>query len=160
MQTSGRAPHSVSRRLAAGSVTGVIAAAAYALEQEIDRRLLRHNVDDLALLGRLLTDDRARCRLLGLGMHLVNGAVLGALYAAVAHDRLPGPPWMRGTAAALIENIALYPLALLEDRHPGIRDGHLDRYWTGTAFVQQHLRHIAFGVVLGPMTERLLARDR
>lgn len=145
-------------RLRAGGLAGIAAAGAYALEQEADLRLFRHNADDLALLGRLVTDDRARSRTLGLALHLLNGAAAGTAYALLARDRLPGPPWARGTIAALGETVALYPLALLEDQHPGVRDGQLDSYLTVPAFLQSILRHVAFGLVLGPMTERLLAR--
>ena len=150
----------VAARLRAGGLAGIVAAGAYALELEADRRLFRHNADDLALLGRLVTDDPARARAIGLGMHLFNGAAAGVTYVLLARDRLPGPPWLRGTVASLIENTALYPLALLETRHPGFRDGHLDSYLAVPAFIQTTLRHIVFGAVLGPMTERLLANHR
>jgi len=148
--------HSRARRACAGSIAGMVAAAAYAVELEIDRRLIRNNADDLLLLGRLLTANRRLARPIGLGIHLANGAVLGALYGALCHDRLPGPGWLRGTVFANIENVGLYPLALLEDLHPAIRSGELDRYWTWPAFLQSIPRHVVFGIVLGPLTDRLL----
>ncbi len=144
------------KRAAAGSLAGVAASLAHAVEQEADLRLLRHNADDLLLLGRLVTSDCGKARRIGLGVHLLNGAVLGAIYGVAVRDRLPGPGWLRGTIFANIENVALYPLALLQDHHPAIRSGDLAPYWNGTAFLQSIPRHIAFGAVLGILTDAVL----
>jgi hypothetical protein len=141
-----------------GAGAGVAAAAVYALEQELDLRLFQHNADDLILVGGLVTSDRARARRIGLMCHLFNGATLGAVYATSLQQRLPGTPVTRGIIFAMAENLGLYPLALLEERHPAIRNGLLARYWNRTAFSQSILRHVAFGVVLGPLTARLLRR--
>jgi xanthosine utilization system XapX-like protein len=97
-------------------------------------------------------------RPLGMVMHFGNGAALGVVYALIAHGRLPGPPIVRGLTFTTVETVGLYPLALLEGFHPGIKEGHLRSYLSKTAFAQQVLRHIAYGIVLGPLTERLLHR--
>jgi hypothetical protein len=152
--SSHRWPH----RARAGAVAGVAAAAVYAVEQELDLRAFRHNADDLILVGGLVASERARARQIGLACHLINGAVLGAAYAGSVQHRLPGTPAARGVIFALAENFGLYPLALLEERHPAIRNGILARYWNRTAFCQSILRHIAFGAVLGPLTDRRLCR--
>ncbi len=143
-------------RVIAGALAGALAAIAYAIEQEIDLRAFHHYADDLTLVGRLLTAEDKLIRPIGLGVHLFNGVAVGLSYALIAHDRLPGPPIVRGITYAMAENTLLYPLALLQERHPAIREGKLARYWNRTAFAQETLRHVAFGVVLGPLTQRLL----
>lgn len=150
----------IRRRATAGAVAGMAAALAYAIEQEFDLRLFHHNADDLTLVGRPVTSNQRAIRPVGLAIHLTNGASLGVVYATLARDRLPGSPAMRGIWFALLENTLLYPLALLEDRHPGVRDGTLDRYWNVTAFIQESIRHVFFGAVLGSVTHRLLPRER
>lgn len=147
-----------SQRLAAGSTAGIVAALAYAAELEWDLRAFHHNTDDLTLIGRLVTNDPEVMRKIGLGLHLMNGAALGGLYAIFVHDRMAGPPAVRGITFGLAETVALYPLALLEDIHPGIREGRLDRYVHPTAFVQNIFRHVVYGAVLGPLTGVLLDR--
>lgn len=141
-----------------GAVAGVAAAFAYAIEQEIDLRVFDHDADDLVLLGGLFCRKRDEARSIGLIMHLANGAIAGVVYARYFHDRLPGPSAIRGATFALTETIAIYPLALLQDHHPAIRRGELGRYWNRTAFIQSILRHVALGVVLGPVTARLHRR--
>jgi hypothetical protein len=110
------------------------------------------------LLGRLVTSDDDLIRPIGLAMHLLNGALLGAVYGLVAHDRLPGPPLSRGLLFTMAETVGLYPLAALENLHPGIREGRLEPYTTPVAFAQQVVRHVAYGAALGPVTDRLLRR--
>jgi hypothetical protein len=150
---------SLLERAIAGSLAGIAASLAYAVEQEADLRAFRYNADDLLLLGRLATSDRARARWAGLGIHLLNGAAAGAVYATAVRDLVPGPGWLRGTTFATAENLALYPfLALLENHHPAIRSGELAPYRNGTAFLQSIPRHIAFGAVLGTLTDVLLDR--
>lgn len=149
----------IRRRAAAGAAAGMAAALAYAIEQELDLRGFRHNADDLTLIGRLVTSNQHTVRPVGLAIHLLNGASLGIVYATVARGHLPGSPAMRGIWFSLLENTLLYPLALLEDRHPGVRDGTLDRYWNVTAFAQESIRHVVYGTVLGTVTHRLLPRE-
>ncbi len=123
---------------------------------ELDRRFTGHNTDDLILLGRLVSADPGRARVAGLGIHLINGALVGAVYGLAFHEWLPGPPAARGAAFANVENVSLYPLGLLEHHHPAIRDGQIAPYWNLTAFFQETTRHAVFGLALGSLTERLL----
>ena len=142
--------------LRAVSLAGAAAGVAYVAAMEVDLRLVGHNADDLVLLGRpLVGKRRGWARLAGVPVHFVNAVGLALAYAVAAHRRLPGPPWLRGIVFASVENALLYPLTILEDRHPGIRDGQLDRYWTWTAFLQSVPRHVAYGAVLGFVYERL-----
>jgi hypothetical protein len=149
-----------SRRLIAGGVAGVAAALAFAAEMEVDRRVFRRNTDDLVLLGRLVSAERNPARAAGLGLHVFNGAIAGSLYGMAFHEWLPGSPAARGTIFANIENVSLYPLGLLERHHPAIREGQIAGYWNFTAFIQETIRHVMFGVVLGEATERILRASR
>lgn len=144
--------------LGAGAAAGLIAGAAYLAEMAIDLSVTRYNTDDLYLLGRMATADKRLNRRIGLGMHFCNSALFGIAYARIAHDRLPGPPWLRGAVVANIENAALFPLTAFEQHHPGIRNGELASYRTNTAFLQNVARHIVFGAVLGATYARLQAR--
>ena len=135
-------------------LSGLAAGAAFVAVLEADLRLTGRNVDDLTLLGRPLVRDRRWARTAGAAIHAANSVALAALYARLA-DRLLGPPWLRGVVFAIVENGLLYPLTAFEDRHPAIRDGQLDRYWTWPAFLQSIPRHVAYGAVLGAVYGRL-----
>ena len=141
----------------AAARAGVVSVIAYTAVMEIDRRITGSRIDDLILLGRPAVPGRPDlARRVGAGVHLVNGAVIGLAYAAVAHDRLPGPPWLRGATALMIENLALYPMMLpLRTLHPAIRDGQLDDYWSLPAFVESLPPHLVYGLLVGPLYERL-----
>lgn len=141
-------------RAAAGA--GVISVVAYTAVMEFDRWLTGSRVDDLILLGRPLVPGRPElARPVGAALHLANGVVIGTAYAALAHDRLPGPPWVRGVTALMIENLLLYPLAIPERKvHPAIRDGQLDDYWTWPAFAESLPPHLIYGALIGPLYER------
>lgn len=139
----------------AAALAGLAAGAAFVAVLEIDLRLTGRNVDDLLFLGRLFARDPRRARAIGLLVHGANSVGLAAAYAALGHDRLPGPPWWRGVLFCNVENAVLYPLTRFEDRHPAIRDGQLDRYFTWPAFVQSVPRHVAYGAVLAVAYDRL-----
>jgi hypothetical protein len=138
----------------AAAVSGLVAGAAFALTLEAHLRLTGRNVDDLLILGWPIVQDRVNARRVGLALHLVNSVVLAELYAAV-HHVIPGPTWLRGVVFASVENVALYPVTLLEDHHPAIRAGQVDRYFTWPAFWQSVPRHIVYGAVLGTLYEKL-----
>lgn len=132
-------------------LAGLAGAAAYLGEQYLDRKLLRFPGDDLQLLGMLATRRDPAWRVAGLAMHATNGAALALVYGAVARNRLPGPPVLRGVLLGQIEQAALWPLVpLIIDRyHPAIRAGQMPRLTTPAYAVQQILRHVAYGAVLG-----------
>ncbi|CAA9562334.1 MAG: hypothetical protein AVDCRST_MAG33-1773 [uncultured Thermomicrobiales bacterium] len=142
--------------LAAAARAGVVSVVAYTAVMEVDRRLTGSRIDDLILLGRPAVPNRPDlARRVGAGIHLVNGAVIGVAYATLAHDRLPGPPWLRGVMALMVENLALYPtMRPLRTLHPAIRDGQLDDYWSWPAFVESLPPHIVYGALIGPLYER------
>lgn len=141
--------------IAAGAVAGLAGGVAYLVEMEADLAITRNDADDLQLLGGVFTRDRRRARQIGLGLHATNSVIAGVAYGLVGSHLLPGPGWLRGVAFASVENAVLYPLALLEDHHPAIREGRLARYWTWTAFAQGVVRHLAFGAVTGAVFEEI-----
>ena len=140
------------------AISGLAAGAAFVAVLEADLRLTGRNVDDLIVLGRPLVRDPKHARTVGGAIHAVNSLLLAGLYAAVEH-RIPGPPWLKGIVFANVENVILYPVTVLEDRHPAIRDGQVDRYFNWPAFWQSVPRHVAYGAVLGSVYNRLAFRN-
>jgi hypothetical protein len=140
-----------------GALAGAVAAAVWAAQQPVDKRVFRSDYDDLELLGKLVTRD-SNWPLAGIALHLYNGMVFGAVYS---HTRafLPGPPATRGVLAALAEHVGSWPLTRVADGyHPARRD--LPRLWgSRRVFLQSTWRHVVFGVVLGELERRLNAED-
>jgi len=141
--------------VARGALAGAVAASVWAFQQGLDKRAFGVDYDDRDVLGLAVTRGRA-ARPLGLALHVGNGAVFGAAYAAVA-PRVPLPSWARGPAAGLLEHAATWPLtALLPRVHPaGDRLPHL--WGSGPALAQATWRHLLFGTVLGELERRLNA---
>jgi hypothetical protein len=136
-----------------GALAGATAAAVWAAQQPLDQRVFDVAYDDVELLGRFVTDGRASYPV-GLAMHLVNGAVFGAIYANAARA-LPIPPVLRGPLAGLAEHLATWPgTAALSRIHPA--SAELPVLWgSGRAFAQATWRHLLFGAVLGELERRL-----
>ncbi|MEJ7652545.1 MAG: hypothetical protein WKH64_03925 [Chloroflexia bacterium] len=137
----------MSARGAAGA--GVVGAVAYAVEMELDQRILDYPFDDLAAARAARCESARLVRPLGLAIHLANGALAGVVYARVCR-LLPGPGWLRGLLFGQIENAMLWPLMLAVDRyHPARKDGSLPPAWSRRNFVAAVARHAAFGLTLG-----------
>jgi hypothetical protein len=126
----------------------VVAAAAWAAAEPAVARVVRPppGYSDVRLLGAVLTGDGDPWRSAGLGAHLVNGAVFGAVFAA-----LGGRGWKQGLAAAQVENVALWPgMAAVERIHPDRRTGVWPPLATNPrVFAYEAAVHALFGVVLG-----------
>ena len=136
-----------------GAVSGVVAAAVWAVQQPLDKLAFSSSYDDIELLGKALTRGDGWYPV-GLAVHLGNGAVFGAVYANVA-PALPIPPALRGAFVALAEHATLWPLVAVTDRlHPG-RDELPRLSGDRTAWLQAAWRHLVFGLVLGEL-ERCL----
>jgi hypothetical protein len=152
-----RAVHELrSFTLARGAVAGAAAAAVWAAQQPIDKRVFGCAYDDVELLGRLVTRGR-RWPIAGAALHLANGALFGATYA-LARPLLPGPDWARGLVAGEIENFALWPLGRLSDRYHPAR-GELPRLGGNRrALAQATWRHGLFGIALGRLEGRTRSR--
>jgi hypothetical protein len=132
-----------------------VAAAAWALQQPLDKLVFSSRYDDVELLGKALTRGESWYPL-GFAVHLGNGAGFGAVYANLA-PALPLHPVLRGPAAALAEHIALWPMGALSDRfHPARRE--LPTFaGNRAAFAQSTWRHLLFGLVLGELERRVNA---
>jgi hypothetical protein len=136
-----------------GALAGAAAAAVWAAQQPLDKRVFGVDYDDADLLARLVRVHGPAAQPVGLVLHMVNGAAFGALYANVAPS-LPGPGAARGAAAGLAEHLATWPATVAIDRMPLGRD--LPKLWGDPrAFAQATWRHLLFGAVLGELERRL-----
>jgi hypothetical protein len=122
---------------------GAVAALVWAAAEPLDRRLLRHDYSDVALLGKLVTRSRA-WPVAGLALHAANGAAFGLAYRELRrHARV------RALPLALTEHVALFPFGALADRfHPARREAGLAPLFSPVGFVQATWRHALFGAVL------------
>jgi hypothetical protein len=136
-----------------GAVAGALAAAVWAAQQPLDKRVFRFPFDDVELLGKAVTRGR-RWRLIGTVVHLTNGALFGALYASVQRRARILPRGARGPAAALTEHVASWPATAITDRfHPARAELPVLARST-RAFAQAAWRHLLFGAVLGTLERR------
>jgi hypothetical protein len=140
-------------RTARGALAGAVAAGVWAAQQPLDMKVFGVRYDDTELLGKAVTRGRA-WPLVGLAMHVANGAVFGAVYANVAR-RVPLPSWMKGPAAGLGEHVTSWPLVIVTDRVHPARDELPTLGTNAAAFAQATWRHLLFGVVLGELERRL-----
>jgi hypothetical protein len=138
-----------------GAVAGAVAAGVWAAQQPLDQPVFGVDYDDTELLGKAITRGAA-WPLVGIVVHLANGALLGAAYANVA-PRLPLPSWSRGPIVALTEHLASWPLTLAVDRVHPARDELPRLAGSWRAFAQATWRHLVFGVVMGELERRLNA---
>lgn len=149
--------------LARGAAAGAVAAATWAAQQPLDKRLLRCGYDDVELLGRMVAPRAPRRRWypLGLAMHVQNGALFGAVYAGVIAPRLGAvPPALRAPLVAQVENFGLWPLGRLSDRFHPARETLPRLTGSRRALAQATWRHLLFGVALGELERRWNARAR
>lgn len=142
-------------RTANGALAGMAAAAVWAAQQPLDKRLFRSQYDDVELVGKAVTRG-PRWYAAGLALHLQNGAVFGAAYA-LFRPVIPAPPLALGVAAGLTEHVALWPLGRLVDRYHPARDDLAPLSGNRAAFAQAAWRHILFGALLAELERRLNA---
>jgi hypothetical protein len=139
-----------------GAIAGGLAAAIWAAQQPLDKRLFGSSYDDVEVLGKAVTRS-GEWPAVGLALHLGNGAAFGALYAQL-RPFLFGPPVLRAVTASLAECFGTWPLARLSDEHhPAKRD--LPTFARDRRVLAQAAwRHALFGAVLGILEHRLNAR--
>lgn len=128
-----------------------MAAVTWGLLEPLDRRLLRCDYSDIALLGKAVTRGPG-WRPVGFAIHAANGAAFGLTFEELRRrTRLPRRPLAFGMAMA--EHVGLYPLSWFIDRfHPARGEQGIPPLLTnGRAFVQATWRHAVFGVVLGAL---------
>jgi len=138
-----------------GAFAGAVAAGVWAAQQPLDKLVFGVAYDDTELLGKAVTRGPA-WPVVGMIIHLANGAVFGATYAALA-ARLPVPSWSRGPIAGLAEHAATWPLTIAVDRIHPARDEMPTLSGSWRAFAQATWRHVVFGVILGELERRLNA---
>ena len=135
-----------------GALAGAAAAAVWAAQQPLDKRVFGTDYDDAELLGRLTRVRAPATQPVGLALHLANGAAFGAVYANLAPS-LPGPGAVRGAAAGLAEHLATWPSTIVIDR---LSLRGMPKLWGDPrAFAQATWRHLLFGTVLGELERRL-----
>jgi hypothetical protein len=138
----------MTRRRAA--LAGAAAATAWAALEPLDRRLFGSDYSDVALLGKTVTRSRL-WPVAGLAIHAANGAAFGVAFREL-QLRTGYEPRRLALGMALVENVALYPLNAVVDRHhpasgePGIPRNMLS---SPRAFALATWRHALFGVLLG-----------
>ena len=139
-----------------GALAGGVAAAVWAAQQPLDKRVFECDYDDVEMLGKLVTTGR-EWPLVGLAMHVGNGALFGAVYSQ-ARPFTPGPPVLTGLAAALLEHAASWPaVSLVDSRHPA--RGDMPSLWGNRrALLQATWRHALVGALLGGL--EALINDR
>ncbi|HWG56122.1 MAG TPA: hypothetical protein VNT58_06325 [Gaiellaceae bacterium] len=129
------------------AAAGAAAALAWGVLEPLDRRLLRCDYSDIALLGKAVSVRRWRAA--GFAIHALNGATFGLAFEAVRR-RTRLPETQLGPGLALAEHVALYPLSYFVDRyHPRRGEEGIPPLLTnGRAFMQATWRHAVFGVLL------------
>ena len=144
------------RRRAA--IAGVLATLAYTVAMEGDMALTGNRFNDIRFIQGLIGGKNAhkkRFSILAWTFHLINGALLGEIYAAVFKPLLPGPNWLKGAIFGEIFILTAWGLTPFADKHhPMIKSGELPRLATWISFLQNIVRHFVFGITLG-----LLYRD-
>lgn len=146
------------QRTANGALAGAIAAAVWAAQQPLDKRLFGTRYDDVELLGKLVARDGG-WPAAGLAIHLANGAAFGAVYALV-RPLFPGPPVLAGVTAGLAEHLGFWPLTRVVDDHHPARKGLEGLWGNRRAFAAAAWRHALFGAILGELERRLNADGR
>ena len=134
------------------ALAGATAATVWAALEPLDRRLLRCDYSDVALLGKAVT--RRHWLPAGLALHAVNGALFGLAFDELRR-RTGLPPRRLALVAALAEHLTLYPLSGLVDRfHPARGEPGIPPLLRNPrAFAQATLRHAVFGLVLGRLAD-------
>jgi hypothetical protein len=141
------------RRTLNGAAAGAAAAGLWAAQQPLDKRVFGTGYDDVELLGKLVTRGSG-WQVAGLGIHVLNGAAFGAVYALV-RPLVPAPALATGIVAALGEHVAFWPLGERIHRHHPARAELEPLGGNRRAFAQAGWRHLLFGVVLAELERRL-----
>jgi hypothetical protein len=134
---------------ARAAAAGVVAAAAWGLQEPLDRRVLGCDYSDVALLGKLVTRG-PRWRAAGFAVHAANGATFGLAFYELRR-LLPINPRKLALGMALAEHATFYPLCYFVDRHHPARgeEGVPPLLTNPRAFAQATWRHALFGLLLG-----------
>jgi hypothetical protein len=147
----------MTRRVLNGALAGGVAAAVWAAQQPLDKRVFGSDYDDVELLGKFATRGPG-WQAAGLALHLQNGLLFGAGYAAV-RPFLPGPPVALALGASLAEHFAGWSGVGYVDRYHPARGELVPLKGNRRALAQATWRHVLFGAVMGVIEARLNDRS-
>ena len=121
-------------------------------------------IDIPFIIGTMFTPDRDRGRLLGIGLHVVNGMALSLLYV-IAFHAWGGATWWKGGLIGLLHGAfvlavmmpalpALHPRMASETQGPTVvrqlePPGFLALHYGTRTPVVAAIAHVVFGVILG-----------
>ena len=132
---------------------GVLATVAYTIAMEGDMALIGNRFNDIRFIQGMVGGNEAhkkRFSILAWTLHLLNGALLGEIYAAIFKRFLPGPNWLKGVIFGELFILSAWWLTPIADKHhPMIKSGELPKLATWTSFLQNVVRHFVFGITLG-----------
>lgn len=135
------------------AIAGLGATIVYSIAMEGDMSLTGNRFSDVRFIEGLLTGKAHPPRTmhwLAWTIHLLNGVLLGEIYAAVLKRFLPGPGWLKGAIFSEAFIVSAWSLTPLADKyHPMITGGELPALATWTSFWQNIGRHLVFGLALG-----------
>ncbi len=135
------------------ALAGILATTTYSIAMEGDMSLTGSRFSDVRFIQGMLQGKAAihkKFSLLAWILHFLNGVMLAELYAAVFKRFLPGPNWLKGAIFSEVFIVSMWGLTPLADRyHPLIKSGELPKLATWTAFFQNIVRHLVFGLTLG-----------
>jgi hypothetical protein len=116
------------------------------------------------MLGTMVTPNRDRAKVIGVGIHLVNGWVFSLIYVAAFH-LWGGPAWWKGAAIGLVHSLFVLTAGMsampgIHPRMASVRQGPtVVRQLEPPGFLAIHygirtpisvvLAHVVFGIVLG-----------
>jgi uncharacterized membrane protein YagU involved in acid resistance len=116
------------------------------------------------MLGTMFTPDRDRAKVIGIGLHLLNGWIFALVYIAAFHV-WGGPTWWRGALIGFVH--ASFVLAVAAPALPGLHPrmageehgptvvrqleppGFLGLHYGVRTPVSVLVAHVIFGVILG-----------
>ncbi|HLG65253.1 MAG TPA: DUF6789 family protein [Ktedonosporobacter sp.] len=131
---------------------GLLATIVYSIAMEGDRFLIGNRFSDVRFIQGIL-EGKSRSKgifILSWIIHLLNGVLLAEIYAAVVKRFLPGPDWLKGAMFGEIFVASVWWLTPLADKyHPLIKSGEMPQLANWPAFLQNLIRHLAYGLTLG-----------
>ncbi|MGE5309107.1 MAG: hypothetical protein ACM3OC_08485 [Deltaproteobacteria bacterium] len=142
-----------------GFAATVVLTILMALSQSL--HLTRMNIP--YMLGTIVTPDRDRAQLYGIGMHAVNGWFIALIYIAAFHF-WGGPAWWKGAVIGLVHSLfLLVTMPIFPSIHPRMADeqygptvsreleppGMFALHYGSRTPVSIIIAHIVFGIILG-----------
>lgn len=135
------------------ALAGTLATVAYSVAMEADMAILGNRFNDVRFIQGLLErapQPQKRFPWLAWGIHFLNGVILAEIYAALGKRFLPGPNWLKGTIFSELFVLASWTATPLVDKyHPMVQSGYLPKLTNRRSFLQNLLRHLPFGLLLG-----------